>query len=678
MSRAAAPPDVHHAARGGSSSAAAEQRRTTGDGKPSKGSPLLLVLLFAVLLPAVLISTALGAGPAAMVGGMVALFSLVAFLGGPLRTDLRLAAALAPLLFIGAVVPRVLLPVSPAASVAVAVLVVFVASLLPLWGSRLTTAGTGLGMSTLFAYGFAPQGDGPAPVQLVVAVATALALALLLRVLLGLSDPSKPTREAAANLLDGDHPDPVTAFDLWFSDGRQRWLARVLGAATQYRLALRTLTREDPHDAGLAPLQERAHALAERVRAKSPEQPGDDDAVPDHHTAADPARGGLRDTDGARPAAVQRAGESRGVSEPGEVVRDAGNGPCDVVPALTAASAALDAVEQASADRDRTPVTVNSEHRNLLRELLGGPSARLRSVQLRHALRTALAVLLMLLVVLTLNPNDPMRATGLMTVFGILQASWRDTVAKAAPRIGALLLGSAGVALTLLLVPPRYLIWVALAALCAGMWNLLARPAVGNAFMVLMSVGLNASTRHLDPVALLQEYVVLVLLSVGIGLGVGFVVVPAMRPVPLARRIHRAVAATDAYLARQGLLGAVGTTGSARSAVSGPSEISETPAASAGAVDSVGDDDVAALRADARNARNDLVPDKDTLTDTQLAQLSRLRAALRDLCLIAAVSGAGQRDETAGHMMRSLSDEARTLQTELLDSLPPVRGRHRA
>lgn len=626
MSRPAGHRGAQHAARGGSSSAAAAAGSGTGAGKPSKGSPLLLVLLFAVLLPAVLLSTALGAGPAAMVGGMVALFSLVAFVGGPLRADLRLAAALAPLLFIGAVVPRVLLPVSPAASVAVAVLVVFVASLLPLWGSRLTTAGTGLGMSTLFAYGFVPQGDDPAPVQLVVAVATALVLALALRVLLGLSDPSKPTREAAADLLDGDHPDPVTAFDLWLVDGRQLWLARVLGAATQYRLALRTLAREAPDNADDA-LRDRAHTLAEQVRAKNPEQPGDDDAALGHHTAA---------------------------------------------------TVALDAVEQATADRDRTPVAVNSGHRNLLRELLGGPSSRLRSVQLRHALRTALAVLLMLLVVLALNPNDPLRATGLMTVFGILQASWRDTVAKAAPRIVALVVGSAGVALTLLLVPPQYLILVALAALCAGMWNLLARPAVGNAFMVLMSVGLNASTRHLDPVALLQEYVVLVLLSVGIGLGVGFVVVPAVRPVPLAQRIHRAVAATDAYLARQGSAGVAGAEASARAAVSASAEGSAIPAASAGAGVSAGDDDVAALRADARNARNDLVPDRDTLTDAQAAQLSRLRAALRDLCLIAAANGAGEPDETTAHIMRSLSDEARSLQAELLDSLPPVRGRHRA
>lgn len=52
--------------------------------------------------------------------------------------------------------------------------------------------------------------------------------------------------------------------------------------------------------------------------------------------------------------------------------------------------------------------------------------------------------------------------------------------------------------------------------------------------------------------------------------------------------------------------------------------------------------------------------------------------ALRDLCLIVAATGAGELDETTAQITRSLSDEASSLQAELLDSLPPVRGRHRA
>jgi hypothetical protein len=47
-----------------------------------KGSPVVLILMIAACGPAFALGTAFGAGAVAIIGAFVALFSLIAFLGG--------------------------------------------------------------------------------------------------------------------------------------------------------------------------------------------------------------------------------------------------------------------------------------------------------------------------------------------------------------------------------------------------------------------------------------------------------------------------------------------------------------------------------------------------------------------------------------------------------------------
>ncbi len=530
-----------------------------------KGSPVVIVLMIIVVLPSVLLADAWGAGAAGIIGGLTGMFSLVVFMGGPLKPDLRVIAVMGPLLIFAAVVPRLVAEVSRPAAIALVVVLIFVAALLPLIGPRFANASMGLGMTTVFGYGYAPAG-GADHRQIVVAAIAGVAVAVLLRVLMGISDPSKPTREQIATVLIADDPGAATAtaFGTWLSDGRQRWLADALDGASRYRLALHTAELSHPGTAVDTEIRDRAKTLADQLKAK----PGTKSKNNTPVTTSTPT---------SAPADSPFAEATRG----------------------------LDAVEQAMLHHDTSSVELDRDRRHQLRDAVLHPTARLRSIQVRHALRTALAILLMLLITSGLQRGDPLVSTVLLATFGIMQASWNDTATKARNKIIGLVAGSLAVAVVLLLVPSRYLTLVAVVALCLGLWYIATRPALGNAFMVIVSVGFNSVTRDLNPVSLLTQYVGLTAAAVLIGWVLGFMVIPAFRPAPLRQRIETATAATAAALRAS----------SQASGPPGPNEL--------------------ALFRDATRTQDELVPDRERLDDRQLAELTTLRSALRDLTALA-------------------------------------------
>ncbi|MBO0901470.1 hypothetical protein J1G43_16025 [Cellulomonas sp. zg-ZUI22] len=536
---------------------------------------MLIVLMIIVVLPSVLLADAWGAGAAGIIGGLTGMFALVALIGGPLRADLRVAAVMGPLLVVAAAVPRLVAETSRPWAMVLVVLLTAVAALLPLVGPRFGTAGLGLGMTTMFGYGYAPEG-GADHRQVIAAAVAGVVVAVVLRVLMGISDPSKPTREQVAAVLVADDPTTATAtaFGTWLTDGRQRWLAQALEGASSYRLALRTAELADGAGPGDVPaLQDRAQGLAARLRAK----PGRD-----RHATTSASR-----TPSPTPPAA--AGPS---SAPGFVE----------VP--DAPGAALDVVEQALLTRDTSAVRLERDRRQQLQDAVLHPSARLRSVQVRHALRTALAVLIMLLITSRLQRGDPLVSTALLATFGIMQATWSDTAVKTRNKVVGVVAGALTVAVVLLVVPERFLVLVAAVCLCLGLWYIVTLPALGNAFMVVVSVGFNAVSRDLDPVTLLTQYVGLIAAAVLLGVVLGFVVVPGFRPPPLRERVRTAAQATATAL----------------QASSGPG--SHQP------------DQIALLR-DAVRLQDDLVPDRDRLDDRQLAELDALRNGLRDLTVLA-------------------------------------------
>ncbi|MCD9199761.1 FUSC family protein [Aeromicrobium wangtongii] len=536
--------------------------------KPPKGSPMLFALMLIVVVPAVVLADEWGAGSAGIIGGLTGLFSLVVFMGGSLRADLRVVTVMAPLLVFAAAVPRLVAESSRPAAIALVVLLGFVAALLPVLGPRFANAGMGLGMTTVFSYGYAPQG-GADHRQVFAAAVAGVAVALALRLLMSAGDPSKPTREQVAEVLVSDDPTTATshAFGMWLDDGRPRWLADVLDASSRYRadLHIAERSRTVPADDVVA-LHDRARRLSDQIKAKPGKKPADPE-------------------DAASPQAP--------------VPEHAG---------LAAASRALDDIEQAVRQRDTTPVQIEHDQRHQLKGALLHPSDRVQSIQLRHALRMALGLLLMLIITSGLDRGDPLVSTVLLATFSILQASWRDTLTKATNKVIGVASGSIAAAVILLVVPERFLVAIAAVSLCLGLWYIVSRPALGYGFMVVVSVGFNAVSRDLDPVNLLLQYVGLTAAAVVVGLVVGFAVVPAFRAPPLRGRIQSATEATAAALR-------------ASSNGSAPAR-----------------PDHAALQRQAVQKQEELVPDHDHLDDAQLDQLDRLRTSLQDLTALSEVT----------------------------------------
>ena len=562
-------------------------KETTASAPPPrrKGSPMLIILMIVVVLPSVLLADAWGAGAAGIIGGLTGMFSLVVFMGGPLRADLRITAVMGPLLVFAAAVPRLVAEASRPAAMALVVLLTIVAALLPVLGPRFGTAGLGLGMTTMFGYGYAPQG-GADHQQVIAAAVAGVLVALLLRILMGISDPSKPTREQVAAVLVADDPGAATAtaFGTWLSDRRQRWLADALEGASRYRIALRNAELTGASSDDLDALRARAKELSAAITAK----PRKGDAGSD---AASDAPAGT--------AADGPAGE---------------------------ASRALDAVETALRQRDMTPVHLERSARETLRDAVLHPSSRLRSIQTRHALRTALAVLAMLIITSGLERGDPLVSTALLATFSILQATWSETATKTRNKVIGVAAGSLAVAVVLLVVPSQYLIAVAAVALCLGLWYIVTVPAFGNACMVVVSVGFNSVSRDLNAVDLLGQYLLLTACAVVIGVLFGFVVIPGFRPAPLRVRVASAVDATAAALR-------------ASSEGSGPP-----------------DPRGIALYRDASRLQDELVPDREHLDDGQLAELERLRDGLRDLTVLADAAPAGPAE--LEQVVRALSPDS--------------------
>ncbi|MER6898806.1 FUSC family protein, partial [Amycolatopsis sp. NPDC000740] len=120
---------------------------------------------------------------------------------------------------------------------------------------------------------------------------------------------------------------------------------------------------------------------------------------------------------------------------------------------------------------------------------------------------------------------------------------------KAWQRAAGAAAGAVVLAVALWLLPPGALLPLGIVALLVGFPFMQVKPMVFNGCMVLMSVGMNATTRHLDALSVLVEYLLLVALAVVIGLLFGFAAVPGVPKPSVAQRFSEAVAETGELLA---------------------------------------------------------------------------------------------------------------------------------
>ncbi len=478
----------------------------------------MLVVIIVVVGSAAGVGAALGLGNVTILAGLTALFCFIAANGGPLRADLKLLAAFAPAVIIGGALPRLLGELSHIAAIVALVIIVFIAALLPVFGTRFVTVGLGLGMASVFGYGYQLTGS-ESLWQIVAAPAIAVGVVIILRTLMGARDPDKPTRVALAGALQGVSGAQERAARVWLADRPRVWQSRVLGAGVRFSATITVLKGRQQ-----ALPQEQAEALAEVIEAARAQMAVLAEAVKAKSTPDDLPP-------------VERL--SPKVKLPGATEH-----------MMEGLWRLIDTVHEAVINRDRSTSTFPRYfiEQALRRELAGTFSWR--SAQLRHAIRCALGMAIALTIA-AFRPGDPLTVSFLMTTFAIMQPEWRDTLAKAWQRVGGALAGAAVLALVLWLLPQSALMPVALVALLVGFPFMQTQPMLFNGCMVFLSVGLNASSRHLDPVSTLIEYVLLMAGAATIGLLFGFLAVPGVARPPLSARF------ADATAELQRLLGMV-------------------------------------------------------------------------------------------------------------------------
>jgi uncharacterized membrane protein YccC len=333
-------------------------------------------------------------------------------------------------------------------------------------------------------------------------------------VLLGLRDPDAPLRAAIAGVLTGDSMGAIDQAQAQLRADRPRvWTAAAFGGAMRYRNAVGVLSTRrallgpparDEIDRLLGAADEQAGRLAGLLSAPTPTD----------------RRERVRRTEPRLPL------------------------PGATAALVTSMWLGLEAASAASVHRDRGPAELNAaqlDREQLWNSLRGALSWR--SVQLRHAVRCALGMLVALLVSLSFATN-PLRMSFLMAVFAIMQPQLQDTIVRARQRAVGAVAGAAVLALLIVLLrlPDPALVPIGVVALLVGFLFFIQRnPVVFNGCVVLMSVGMNVNMRHLELRQTLLEYLLLIALAVLIGLVFGFVAVPGVPRADLATRFDEAV-----------------------------------------------------------------------------------------------------------------------------------------
>ncbi len=345
--------------------------------------------------------------------------------------------------------------------------------------------------------GFSLQADTGSPGQTVVAAFVGVGFVVVLRILMKVRDPSDVTRDLAAGTLTEADPGFEQAYTMWLRDKPVQWLGEALQVAAGYR-AIRSVLEADE----VAAVDLRASEVAAVVAARQP-----DELRP---RAGGPSDGASRDT-----AALNRALQ------------------------------ALDRIEEVARRRDTTLIRDATATRRAFALASVRSALTWRSQILRHALRTAVGVLLtFLLAWATVGPHDPLVTSMVTASFAILQISWTQSLFKAKQRVLGVAGGAALMAVALSILPQQLLLPFSLLAALAGLWLIASNQVLSIGSFVVVSVGMNVVGRGLDPTRTLLEYVLLLFAGVAIGLLIGFAVVPHLKPERVDERVRHTREAT--------------------------------------------------------------------------------------------------------------------------------------
>lgn len=366
-------------------------------------------------------------GTPALIAGLTAVFALVGAGGHALRSDLGRFAWFMPTLMLVMGGGPLLMRIPVLAGLLVAV-VIFATGLLPALGEHYRVAGQTLAAATLVSATTGIGSEQP-PLILLCSTGAGALFALLLRVIIGLSDPTRATRAAVAHTLIEPGPGVVElAGTAWRGDGSSTWLGQVLAGSARFRSARETLLaqalRAEPGEAQrlrgvVAQADIIAIELAKAVRSRA-------------CTGLPP---------------LVRMDPARSV-----FTRDR-----DIPDAARSLNKGLDQIRSAVLRRIEAPATrpTPGGKRKRARDALEAHLS-LRSSLFRHALRCTLAVGIGMVVVLLLR--DPSASSLLLALCVVLQPAARDSMTGALERTGGVVLGVVVLAGLITLLPGAFLL----------------------------------------------------------------------------------------------------------------------------------------------------------------------------------------------------------------------------
>ncbi len=459
-------------------------------------------------------SILLGLGSAASLATMTALFC-VGSAAGSLRLDLRTLMGMAPAMFFVVAAPRVLGEYSHALEIVLLVSIMFGVGFLPALGVRFSIVPLGLGMASLFGYGL--QLTGAVTVwQAIAAAPVGIAAAAIYRVVTGWRDPGRPMRYLLADALVSSDPESLPRVaQLALADTPTRWITAVLAGTLRYRTALTALEDRPPtalsSASDIQPFLRSAKAEAARL--------------------ADLIRG--RDDVGVRAAVSVAQIENVGFTDDRYLI--------------TAVRTGLEAVHTAAVERDQSTTEIPASMRRTAMLTRARAALTWQSIRFRHAVRLAVGMGTALLVA-ELRPGDPFTVVFLTATFMIMQPSFQDTVRKAGERITGSLVGAAALTVAVWTLPTSALPALGFAALLVGFAFMQTQPAVMNASMVLLTVGIGIAASDQPLSEALIKYIVVMAIAVAIGLFFGFASVPVLPKPTVPQRYEAAVRATQRLL----------------------------------------------------------------------------------------------------------------------------------
>ncbi|MDR7301565.1 FUSC family protein [Haloactinomyces albus] len=405
------------------------ERLATEAGAPDPRQHQYATVVVLAVVAASTVGWAFGLAAPTLLAGLTTAFALVGAGGQSLRADLHRFSWFVPALVLVMTGGPLLMHVPLLAGLLVSA-VVFGAGMLPAMGERSRIAGQTFAAATLMSTTTGIGSNQPALVLFGAAVTGAL-FALLLRVVIGLGDPTRSTRAVVASTLTEPGPGVIEHAALaWRGDNAAgTWLEQVLAGAARFRAARETM---------LAQAQRVDHAGAERLRRIVAEA----------------------DVVAAELAKAVRASACIGLPslarvDPAESVlrRD---GSQDMPDAARGINEGLDRIRAAVIERD---VTMAPRVRGgRLRSARAAVRAHLslRSSLFRHALRCTLAVGAGMVIVLLLQ--DPSVSTLLLSLYVVLQPAARDSMTGALERTGGVVLGVAALAILITLLPGAFLL----------------------------------------------------------------------------------------------------------------------------------------------------------------------------------------------------------------------------